>query len=300
MYDLISVGNISIDLYFKGSTFTKSKDRFNLAIGGKYYSDFFHEDIGGGGVNVAAGAAKLGLRPAVFGKIGDNAYKDLILKKLTDKSISTEFCQVEEDYYKISTIILTEKGERTIIHYETPSHLIKNFFLHKELKSAKNIYFSPLEHLALEEKKKMISYLKGDKTLTFVNLSALDCRRPVKDLVEFFDSLDVLIINAHEYSELIKRPYEKINLRKLEITLPHLKDRVLIITDAEKGSYGYFKNEIFYQEAIRPKKIVDTTGCGDAYTAGFITQYIKSGSIGLSMQKGAEYAARKLERIGAN
>ena len=62
MYDLISVGNISIDLYFKGSTFTKDKDRFHLAIGGKYYSDFFHEDIGGGGVNVAVGVAKLGLR----------------------------------------------------------------------------------------------------------------------------------------------------------------------------------------------------------------------------------------------
>jgi len=110
MYDLISVGNISIDLYFKGSAFTKSKDRFNLAIGGKYYSDFFHEDIGGGGVNVAAGVAKLGLRPAIFGKIGDNAYKDLILKKLADKNISTEFCQIEENYYKISAIILTEKG----------------------------------------------------------------------------------------------------------------------------------------------------------------------------------------------
>jgi len=300
MYDLISVGNISIDLYFKGSTFTKSKDRFNLAIGGKYYSDFFHEDIGGGGVNVAAGAAKLGLRPAVFGKIGNNPYKEVILKKLADKKISTEFCEIENDYYKISSILLTDKGERTIIHYETPSHLLKDFFLHKELKKAKNIYFSPLEHLDLKEKKKMITYLKGDRTLTFVNLSALDCRRPIKDLTDFFDALDVLIINAHEYSELIKRPYEKIDFRKLEIRLPYLKERILIVTDGAKGSYGYVKNEILYQEAVRAKKIVDTTGCGDAYTAGFIAEYLKSKSIPLSMQKASEYASKKLERIGAN
>lgn len=300
MYDLISVGNISIDLYFRGETLTKSKDRFNLAIGGKYYSDYFHEDIGGGGVNVAAGVAKLGLRTAVFGKIGDNAYKEVILKKLTDKNISTEFCQIEEDYYKISTIILTEKGERTIIHYETPTHLVKEFFLHKELKKAKHIYFSPLPNLNLSEKKKMITYLKGDQTLTFVNLSALDCRRPVKELTDFFDALDILIINSHEYSELIKRPYEKINFKKLEINLPYLKDRILIITDAEKGSYGYYKNEMYFQEAVKIKKILDTTGCGDAYTAGFIAQYIKTNSISLSMQKGAEYAAKKLGRVGAN
>ncbi len=300
MYDLISVGSISIDLYFKGGSFTKSKDRFNLAIGGKYYADFFHEDIGGGGVNVAVGVANLGLRPAVFGKIGDNAYKDVILKKMTDKKISTEFCQIEDNYYKISSILLTDKGERTIIHYETPTHLIKEFFLHKDLKKAKHIYFSPLEHLDLQEKKKMITYLKGDQTLTFVNLSAVDCRRPIKDLTTFFDALDVLIINTHEFSELIKRPYEKINFKKLEIALPHLKDRLLILTDGEKGSYGYFKGQILYQEAIKPKRIVDTTGCGDAYTAGFIAEYLKTKSVTLAMQKAAEYAAKKLSRIGAN
>ena len=300
MYDLISVGNISIDLYFKSDTLTRNHDRFQLAIGGKYYADFFHEDIGGGGVNVAAGVARLGLHPAVFGKIGNNPFKDMILKKLTDKKISTEFGEVEEDYYKISSILLTEKGERTIIHHETPSHMLKEFFLHRDLKKAKNIYFSPLERLNLIEKKKMISYLKGDDTLTFVNLSALDCRRPIKELTTFFDALDILIINTHEYAELVKRPYEKIDFKNLKISLPYLKDRITIVTDASKGSYGYYKGEVFYQEAVKPKKIVDSTGAGDAYTAGFIAQYIKSGNIESAMFQGAKYAAEKLTRMGAN
>ncbi|MEK7633406.1 MAG: carbohydrate kinase family protein [Patescibacteria group bacterium] len=300
MYDLISVGNISIDLYYKGKSFTKNKERFLLAIGGKYYADYFHEDVGGGGVNVAVGVSKLGLRTAVFGKIGNNPYKDVVLKKLTDKKVSTEFCQIENDYYKISSILLAENGERTIIHYETPSRLLKEFLLHKDLKKAKNIYFSPLEHLDLYEKKKMITYLKGDQTLTFVNLSALDCRRPVKELINFFEALDVLIINAYEFSDLIKRPYGKIDFKKLEIKLPYLKDRILIITDAQKGSHGYFQGKVYFQEAVTPKKIVDTTGCGDAYTAGFIAQYIKSGNVESSMYLGAKYAAEKLGRIGAN
>ena len=300
MYDLISVGNISVDLYFKGATFTKNKERFQLALGGKYYADYFHEDVGGGGVNVAVGVARLGLRSAVFGKIGNNSFKEMILKKLTDKNVSTEFCEVEENYYKISSILLTNEGDRSIIHHETPSHLLKEFFLHKELKKAKNIYFSPLPHLDLKEKKKMIGYLKGDETLTFVNLSAVDCRRPIKDLADFFDALDVLIINAHEYSELVKTPYEKINFKKMEIKIPYLKDRVLIVTDAVRGSYGHHRGNIFFQEAIQAKKIVDSTGAGDAYTAGFIAQYIKSGNVESSMLQGAKYATEKLGRIGAN
>lgn len=299
MYDLICVGSISVDLYFDAKNFTKKDNRFQLAIGGKYYSDFFYEDIGGGGVNVAVGVAKLGLKPALFGKIGNNAFKEMILKKLADKKVSTEFCQIEEDYYKISAILLSN-GERTIIHYEKPTHLIKEFFLHKDLKKAKNIYFSPLPHLSLLEKKRMIKYLKGDQTLTFVNFSAVDCQRPINELVDFFDALDVLIINAHEYSLLVKKSYEKINFNNLKINLPFLKDRILIITDGEKGSYGYYQDKFYYQEAIKPKKIVDTTGAGDAYTAGFIAQFIKTKNIPLSMQKGAEYSAKKIERIGAN
>ncbi|MCX7955769.1 MAG: carbohydrate kinase family protein [Patescibacteria group bacterium] len=300
MYDLICVGSISVDLYFKGENFTNDQKRYHLAIGGKYYADFFYEDIGGGAVNVAVGVARHGLKTAVFGKIGENGFKEMILKKLTDKKVSTKFCEIEDDYYKISSILLNKNGEKTIIHYEKPTHLIRQFFLHKDLKQAKNIYFSPMPHLNLKEKKRMIAYLKGDKTLTFVNFSAVDCHRPITDLIDFFDALDVLIINGYEYSLMIKKPYEKIDFYNLKINLPYLKDRILIITDGEKGSYGYYKNNFYYQEAVKPKKIVDATGCGDAYTAGFIAEYLKSQNIPLSMQKGAEYSAQKISRLGAN
>ena len=300
MYDLISVGNIAIDLYYKGNALTNKDGRFQLAIGGKYHADYFHEDIGGGGCNVAVGVAKHGLKTALFARIGNNNFKQTILKKLQEKNVSSEFCQFEENYNIVSSILLTETGERTIISYDTPGHMVKKFFLHDQLKNAKNIYVSSLSNVSLEDKIEIISYLKGDQTMTFVNLSITDCKREPEALYKIFDSLDVLIINAHEYSELIKKPYEEINFQNLELTLPYLKNRILIITDAEKGSYGYYKNKKYFQKAVEPKKIVDTTGCGDAYTAGFVAQYLKSKDIKFSMESGAKYAAEKLERIGAN
>ena len=300
MYDLICVGNIAVDLYYRGKTLTNSDGRFQLAIGGKYHADFFHEDIGGGGCNVAVGVAKHGLKTAVFARVGNNNFKEIILNKLKQKNVSSEFCQFEDNYFIISSILLTDSGERTIISYDTPGHMVKKFFLHDQLKKAKNVYVSSLTNVSLEDKIEIITYLKGDKTLTFVNLSITDCKREPEALYKIFDSLDVLIINAHEYSELVKKPYEEINLRNLELTLPYLKNRILIITDAENGSYGYYKNEKYFQETVKPEKIVDTTGCGDAYTAGFIAQYLKSKNIKLSMGSGAKYAAEKLARIGAN
>jgi len=300
MYHLISVGNITIDLYYRGTTLTNKDGRFQLAIGGKYHADYFHEDIGGGGYNVAVGVAKHGLKTALFARIGNNNFKQTILERLKQKNVSSEFCQFEENYNIVSSILLTETGERTIISYDTPGHMVKKFFLHDQLKNAKNIYVSSLSNVSLEDKIEIISYLKGDQTMTFVNLSITDCKREPEALYKIFDSLDVLIINAHEYSELIKKPYEEINFQNLELTLPYLKNKILIVTDAEKGSYGYYKNEKYFQKAISPKKIVDTTGCGDAYTAGFVAQYLKSKDIKFSMESGAKYAAEKLGRIGAN
>ncbi|MCK9427007.1 MAG: carbohydrate kinase family protein [Ignavibacteriaceae bacterium] len=300
MYDLICVGNIAIDLYYKGESLTNKDGRFQLAIGGKYHSDYFYEGIGGGGYNVAVGVAKHGLKTAIFSRIGNNNFKETILNKLKQKNVSSEFCQFEENYNIISSILLTETGERTIISYDTPGHMVKKFFLHDDLKKAKNVYVSSLTNVSLEDKIKIITYLKGDQTLTFVNLSIVDCKREPEVLYKIFDSLDVLIINAHEYCEMIKKPYEEIDFKNLELTLPYLKNRILIITDAEKGSFGYFKNEKYFQEAVKPKKIVDTTGGGDAYTAGFIAQYLKSKDIKSSMKLGAKYAAEKLSRIGAN
>jgi fructoselysine 6-kinase len=300
MYDFVAIGNVSIDLYFKGESLTRNEDRFQLAIGGKYFADTFYEDIGGGGCNVAAGVANFGYNVGLLCKIGNNSFKDAILRKLQIKKISTDLCQYQDDYHKISTILLTDKGERTIINYETPTTLWQEFNLSSDIKKARNIYLGALPHLRLADKIKIVDYFKGPEVLTFINLAVPDCKRSLPELQQIFNGIDVLIVNGHEYSELIKKPYGEIDFMKHIVETPILKDRVLIVTDGEKGSYGYFNNQIIFQPAVSVTKIIDTTGCGDAYTAGFIAEYIKSKDTKRSMQNGAEYAAKKLQRIGAN
>jgi sugar/nucleoside kinase (ribokinase family) len=301
MYDILSIGNISVDLYFKGQSFTRTDDRFQLAIGGKYFADYFYEDIGGGGCNVAAGLAKFDYNVGLLGKVGNNPFKEVIYAKLTNKKISTEFCQLQDNYYKVSAILLTEQGERTIINYETPTELWQEFNLDEKIKKAKAVYLGPLPHVSIDQKNKIVTHFKGPDVLTIVNLAANDCRRPIEELTTIIDSLDILIVNSYEFSDLIKTPYKNIDFKKSLINqMSFFKDSVVIVTDAEKGSYGYWNEKVFYQQSVKPEKIIDTTGCGDGYTAGFIAEYLKSKDIPRAMEKGAKYAAKILGRIGAN
>ncbi len=303
MYDLISIGGISIDLYFKGNSLTFNNDRFQLAIGGKYLADHFHTGVGGGGANVAIGAHKNGLRTAVMGKIGNNPFKRMILSTLIENEVSYSLCDFEDHYYNVSSILLSPKGERSIIHYMTPhQHLINDTNELKGISKTKMAYLGNLPDVPLGERIELLRFFKKNKITTIVNLGTKDCRRTTSQLQELFNQSDILIINGHEFSEIVKAPYEDIHFKENVVKwyMPYFKGHLVVVTEGEKGSYVYSDDAIYFQRAENIHTINDTTGAGDAYTSGFISEYFKSKNIRKAMEKGSQYAAKILQKIGAN
>ncbi len=303
MYDLISIGNISVDLFFQGDSLTHTGNRFNLALGGKYLVDHFYQTLGGGGANVAIGATKQGLKSAIIGVIGNNQFKPIIFKHLKDHDVSSEFCNYKDNYQKISSILLSPSGERTIINYETPhEHIFERTedFLH--LKKAKMIYISNLPRVSLQERMHVLSYLHANSIPVMLNLGIADCRRPLHQILPLINKSGMLIVNAHEFSELVKHAYERIDFnRDVRKYIHSSYDSLLIVTDGERGSYCYDGNQVYYMRAMPISKVLDTTGAGDAYTAGFISGYFKyKGDIVKAMETGAHYAVKIIEKVGAN
>lgn len=302
MYDLITIGNVSIDLYFQGNSLTFEKKRFNLAIGGKYAVDHFHEGLGGGAANVAIGASKMGLKTSIMAKIGNNQFKSMILKHLKDHGICDTLCVYKDEYLKISTILLSPDGERTIINYETPhEHICENDNELEKLSQTHMVYMSNLPKVSLEERNKVMSYLNQHNILTILNLGISDCRRPTNQLIPMLKKTNILLINAHEFCEMTKYTYEAIDFKKdVRKYLDVLYDKTVIITDGEKGSYAYYDTKVHHQKAQIPHKIVDTTGAGDGYTAAFIATYFQSKDIIKAMESGSKYALKIIEKLGAN
>lgn len=300
MLDLISIGNITIDLFFKGDSLTQKDKRFQLALGGKYVAEYFHESLGGGGANVAIGVRRNGLKTAVIAKIGDNPFKSIIIDKLKKEKVSTKLLQRKKEYTAISTILLGQKGDRSIINYETPrQHLFTSNKIMNNLLNTKAVYLGNLPDVLLSERIKALSYLRRNNILTIVNLGVKDCRREIKQLEPFLNKINILILNAHEFSELVKKKYEDIDFTKKINKYRFLKDKILIITDGKKGSYA-FDNKRYYQKAKNVENIIDATGTGDAYTSAFIANYLQTKDIQISMEKGSSYASKILLRIGAN
>jgi len=303
-FDLICLGTVSIDLYYKGETLTEGDGRFELAIGGKYFVEHFYEGLGGGGANVAIGAAKEGASVGLISKIGNNPFLPLICQKLDDAHvIHKDLCNIEENYINISSILLNKHGEKTIINYRTDhQNIMEREDDYKKLKNTKAVYMANLSSVSLKERIRILSHAKSNKVKIIANLNVTDCRRPIDELLSFVKYVDIMIMNAYEYADIVKVSYESVDFHSniIDKYVPFTKDHIVVITDGKKGSYAYHDSKIYFQEAVSADKILDSTGAGDAYTAAFIAEFIRSEDIKKAMSKGAHYAVKILQKLGAN
>ena len=76
-------------------------------------------------------------------------------------------------------------------------------------------------------------------------------------------------------------------------------ERLIVITRGEKGSIAINKDEVVEYEIQKNLKIVDLTGAGDLFAAGFLHCYVNNLSIKDSLQKGTEMSTRVIQKIGA-
>jgi len=75
--------------------------------------------------------------------------------------------------------------------------------------------------------------------------------------------------------------------------------KTLVITRSDKGSVAINKNEVAECESQKNLKIVDLTGAGDLFAAGFLHGYINKMPIQDSLKKGTEMASKVIQTIGA-
>jgi sugar/nucleoside kinase (ribokinase family) len=302
MYDIICFGSVVIDLYFKAASFKTKDNNFLLSIHTRKDVDEFFQGVGGGAVNVAIGAQNLGASVGLACVIGKNSFELPVRQFLESKGIDYSMSEFVKDYSNISLVITTLGGERSIINYRSP---LTTKYTKPEnehlLAEGKMLYMANLANMNLQDRTDILKLARKSGVKTVVNIGIQDCQKDINDLKNFIENADIIILNALEFATLVKKTPETLDVTKDVGQLAHLRpEQILVVTDGKNGSHGYTNGEIFFQEAKPGTKMVDVNGAGDAYTAGFITSFLKTLDIRQAMVQGADYAAAIISRIGAN
>lgn len=305
MYDLICVGTTTIDLYYKGNAIPEHDGFFSLALGDKYFTDFFYEGVGGGATNVALGTTKLGLRSTLISEIGQNAFKRVILEKLDLVGVGHTHVIFSHDYINCSTVLLSKTGARTYLNYRTQkTDFLKELPDDSLLSRSRGLYLGNLSHVSEWLRARLLRRAKEKGLPTFVTLGIEDCQRDLHLIDDILKNTNILILNTHEFSTLVRTHYDRIDWKlPIHSEFSHIGlPPIVIVTDGKKGSYGYSGKDVYHEPAIPVTEIVDSSGAGDGFAAGFIYDYLKSGTkqIQSAMKAGSRYASHKLKHLGAN
>ena len=108
------------------------------------------------------------------------------------------------------------------------------------------------------------------------------------------NDLDILIGNENEINELMQK-------NNLLASMNELKkiNKLIIITRSENGSVAILNSEITNCESIKVDKVLDLTGAGDLFAAGFLKEYLDKSNIKKCLQTGSKLAAQVIQKIGA-
>jgi sugar/nucleoside kinase (ribokinase family) len=108
------------------------------------------------------------------------------------------------------------------------------------------------------------------------------------------DKLDITFANEQEIMSLIK-----VNNFEEVITFGKQLGKLLIITRGEKGSIAIENNEVTECKSKKNLQIVDLTGAGDLFAAGFLHGFINNFKTKESLEKGTEMSSKIIQKFGA-
>jgi len=258
--------------------------------------------IAGGSVaNTMTGISYLKGEASFFGKINKDELGKQYIKSLKKSNVKFLYNQKNE---KLSTgtsiILITPDSERTMCTYLG----ISSKLLHTDLNP---LFFKNKKLIFLEgylwdkgSCEKMfnlaIKIAKKNNCKIAMTLSDVYCvLRHKKYFIKLLENdLDLLIGNENEIKELT-------NSKSLNQAIVKLKkfNKQIIITRSDHGSLAVIKEKIIHQKAIKVKKIIDLTGAGDLFAAGFLKKYVEESGIKTCLKSGSLLASKIIQKIGA-
>ena len=290
--NILVIGAATQDVFLHNSRDIKTvqennHDLFTLEMGSKIDINKIDFATGGGATNAAVTFASF------MGTIGSDLAGQQVLKKLDAEFVDTSRVEISENYNTdYSTVILAPNGERTILTYRGASSRIfaDNFKLRPRefdwiYVSNLSGRFDVLDNIFREAAKNSVKVMwnPGKKELAHPEL-----------ILNLLNDVEILLLNKEEAQSL----FGEFEPEELVLRVKNLV-KIIIITSGADGVWATDGDCIvragMYEDV--PRK--DTTGAGDAFGSGFLSQWSQGAGIKQSILYASANSTSVIQHIGA-
>ena len=281
--DVVMPGYLFCDLIFQGLPHLP-------VLGEEVYSKSLHVNVGGV-FNSAIVMVELGMSIGIIADLGNDLFSDFIRNELYKANVSTEFIVNHNKPMPFLTSVLSFPEDRAFVTYMAESDVIDSFqadifdrcqITHLHLPGLKEAFHS----LGLIQEAK-----KHGATIS------MDCQWHPElmnhpDFMNILAKVDIFLPNDKEALYLTNEESLISALRFFQEQIPST-----VIKVGQKGCIGYDKIGVYEVSALNVE-VIDTTGAGDSFNAGFLYAFLNGLSFKESMAYGNVCGGLSVTKIG--
>jgi len=284
--DVIAVGNVNVDITASIPRWPRGDE--------KLVAERAHVCLGGAAANFAIACSRLGLSCGLIAVVGGDALGELALEELEARGVDVSHIARIEGAHTGMALILRAGQSRGIISCRganealSPEHIDMAYLASARLVLAASIRLGVAEALA--------SACSELGIPLFLDPGGTLASRSLHELRDVLRAVQAFLPNEVELSKITGLK----DIRASCEALASLGVRLVAVKAGARGCFIYDGERLLHVGALRPKRIVDRTGAGDAFNAGFTLGRLTGLSMLDSARLGIALATLKLGRPGAS
>jgi sugar/nucleoside kinase (ribokinase family) len=267
-YDVITIGDMCVDLLVD-----VGDAHVDFGQVENWVEDYLLE-LGGSTCIFACQAAKLGLRVAILGQVGDDAFGQLIVRRLSESRVDTRFVTVEPSQKTgLSVVLCRPDGNRAILTFGgslnavTPTDVTDEF-----LSSGRHLHYGSY-YLLTNLQPSAADILR--RARSFGSTVSLDtnwdpANQWNQGLNEILPMADLFFPNEQEANAITGIPDAEQAVRRLGQVVP-----IVAVKLGERGSMVRAGESVFSMPVAAADHVIDTVGAGDSFDAGFLAAWLR-------------------------
>ena len=310
-YDIVGIGNAIVDLiaevddsYLEKNSINKgsmSLVDYDVAnrIGNEV--DIVKTISGGSVANSIVCIAQQNLKTVFIGKVNQDELGEKFAKGLAEENVEFKITKSLANKHTARCIILVSTdAERTMNTYLGVSQELTEEDVDLNIIEESSIlylegYLWDLDNAKKAIKKSISTAINSETKIAFSISDAFCVDRFREEFIDLVNnSADIIFANESEIKSLFETNELNDAIKKCQDT-----KKIFAVTLGDKGAKIIYKNEVIDIKAEVINKLVDTTGAGDLFAAGFLAEYLKTQDLELSGKQGVKMASIIIQQFGA-
>jgi sugar/nucleoside kinase (ribokinase family) len=257
-FDVFLVGDYWYDLIFTGLPRLP-------ALGHELFATHFDHMPGGAYINATA-MHRLGLRVGWACDFGNDVFSRLAIESARREGLSSALFRYHDHPYQRVTAVASFPEDRAFMSYADPAPRLQAAMRALPRVSARVVMVPGLIYGLVFDSTRLLLRARKMKIVMDCQFTAFTLAdAPVRRTLS---QIDVFMPNAREACHLTGEASTLAALAKLARICP-----LVVVKDGANGSYAQCGGEVVHEPAI-PVEVVDTTGAGDCFSAGFLRAWL--------------------------